>query len=287
MLGQLVPCGGGPPIPLLKPKLLVGRNTACDIALADSSVSSRHCQLEFINGCWFVRDLGSSNGTRVNGKIWVSQRLLQGDILAVARCRFTVLYGSIGDRLPLQAIAPRTESKGSPERKATAPDPAARPVEHKGQETQPSSPALGELISCGGGDPIPLLKTRLLIGRATDCDIVLRFPTVSVRHCLLEWTDGTWVVRDLGSRNGIRVEGVRCEAKSLLPGNVFWVANLRYRIDYTLQGSGAGQKPPLFTQSLLEKAGLTQAPIGPSPGSKRKPGDEEEPPRRRYTLDDR
>src|SRR5439155_17701283 len=62
MLGKLAPCGGGPPIPLLKPKLLVGRQRFCDIPLNFPNVSSRHCELELIDGYWFVRDLGSSNG---------------------------------------------------------------------------------------------------------------------------------------------------------------------------------------------------------------------------------
>ena len=92
MLGQLVPCGGGLPIPLPRPKLLVGRQTGCDIPLPYSTVSSRHCELELIDGYWFVRDLGSSNGTRVNGKPCESQRLLPNDVLTVAQYRYTVVY---------------------------------------------------------------------------------------------------------------------------------------------------------------------------------------------------
>ena len=60
MLGQLIPLGGGDPIPLKKPKLLVGRRPSCDIRLDLSNVSSQHCELAFINGYWRVRDLHSS-----------------------------------------------------------------------------------------------------------------------------------------------------------------------------------------------------------------------------------
>src|SRR5665213_1645115 len=68
MYGELVPQGGGDPVPLLKTKLLVGRrDTSCDIALRFPNVSSRHCELELVGGYWLVRDLGSSNGTKVNG----------------------------------------------------------------------------------------------------------------------------------------------------------------------------------------------------------------------------
>ena len=43
----------------------------------------------------------------------------------------------------------------------------------------------GELIPVGGGDPIPLMKEQLVIGRREKCDIVLRFANVSGEHCEL------------------------------------------------------------------------------------------------------
>src|SRR5262249_24937469 len=57
MLGQLMPCGGGPTIPLLKPKLVTGRDDVCDVTLRSLLVSARHCELALRDGYWFVRDL--------------------------------------------------------------------------------------------------------------------------------------------------------------------------------------------------------------------------------------
>ncbi len=59
---------------------------------------------------------------------------------------------------------------------------------------------LGQLVPCGGGDSIPLLKSELLVGRRSRCDIVLQFPNVSSHHCTLELQNGYWFIRDLGSR---------------------------------------------------------------------------------------
>jgi len=118
---------------------------------------------------------------------------------------------------------------------------------------------LGELIPCGGGDPIPLLRSRLLIGRRSRCDITLRFPNVSSHHCELQLINGYWHIRDVGSRNGIKVNGVRCDSKWLLPGDVLSVARHRYEITYTVDTDApppADEDP--FALSLLEKAGLTQ-----------------------------
>lgn len=89
---ELVPVGGGDAIPLVRPKLTVGRRESCDICLRFPNVSGQHCQLELRDGVWFIRDLGSTNGTRVNGQ-QVQQRMLQpGDEVGIAQRRFTIQY---------------------------------------------------------------------------------------------------------------------------------------------------------------------------------------------------
>jgi len=118
---------------------------------------------------------------------------------------------------------------------------------------------LGELIPCGGGDPIPLLKPKLLIGRRSRCDITLQFPNISSHHCQLELTNGYWFVRDLGSSNGIKINGTRCNAKWLMPGDVINIAKHRFEMSYTPDASAP---PPEdvdpFAIGLLEKAGLAR-----------------------------
>ncbi len=95
MLGELVPVGGGDTIPLLKETLLVGRRESCDIVLRFSNVSSQHCQLELHQGYWYVRDLNSKNGTRVNN-VRISENLLKpGDELRVAKHQYQVNYSPI------------------------------------------------------------------------------------------------------------------------------------------------------------------------------------------------
>ncbi|MCA9061067.1 MAG: FHA domain-containing protein, partial [Planctomycetaceae bacterium] len=83
---------------------------------------------------------------------------------------------------------------------------------------------LGELNPIGGGDPIPLLSPRLLVGRRSSCDICLPFPNVSSHHCELELKEGYWHIRDLGSSNGIKVNGERCTTRCLYPGDEVQIA---------------------------------------------------------------
>jgi pSer/pThr/pTyr-binding forkhead associated (FHA) protein len=121
----------------------------------------------------------------------------------------------------------------------------------------------GELVPQGGGDLIPLLKKSLLVGRRESCDIVLRFSNVSAHHCQLTVTGGYWYVRDMNSRNGTKVNGLRIEEKRLDPGDTLSVAKHKYTVNYSPTELGAVGPPPpdipdavLFGKSLLERAGL-------------------------------
>jgi len=50
-----------------KEGLLIGRSSACDLCLADEFVSAKHCKVFFENEELFIEDLGSSNGTFIDG----------------------------------------------------------------------------------------------------------------------------------------------------------------------------------------------------------------------------
>ena len=62
-------------------EVLIGRHLGCDVVLDDPSVSRRHALLRFRDGSWILRDLESTNGTRVNGCDVVRCRLEPGDVL--------------------------------------------------------------------------------------------------------------------------------------------------------------------------------------------------------------
>jgi adenylate cyclase len=121
---------------------------------------------------------------------------------------------------------------------------------------------MGELVPVGGGDTIPLIRNVLVIGRRESCDIPLHLPNVSGIHCELSNKDGYWYIRDLGSTNGIKINGVRCQQKLLHPGDKITIAKRHWTIEYTLK---AGQRvmeemmeDDVMSQSLLEKAGLVR-----------------------------
>lgn len=94
MLAQLVPVEGGRPITLKRDVIVVGRKPGlCDLIVERPSVSKLHCVLVKTDGLLFVRDLGSTNGTKVNGQRVTRGALLPGDELAFASVRFRVHLG--------------------------------------------------------------------------------------------------------------------------------------------------------------------------------------------------
>ncbi len=93
MRAQLLPADGGPPIEIAKDLVVVGRKDDCDIRLEHKSVSKLHCVLVKTEGLLLLRDLGSTNGTRVNGTRVRRAALLPNDQLSIAHYKFRVHLG--------------------------------------------------------------------------------------------------------------------------------------------------------------------------------------------------
>jgi hypothetical protein len=77
-----------PPPELGDGPLLVGRDPECDLLVDDAAVSGRHLHLRRSGENWTLTDLGSRNGTRVNGWRVSSVRLRRGDRIEIGGSRF-------------------------------------------------------------------------------------------------------------------------------------------------------------------------------------------------------
>src|SRR3977135_3132172 len=94
MRHQLIPLDGVTPVEVGKELTLIGRQEDCDLRLDHKSVSKMHCVLVKTDGLVILRDLGSTNGTRVNGTRVRRAALLPNDKLSVANFHFKVLFGA-------------------------------------------------------------------------------------------------------------------------------------------------------------------------------------------------
>ena len=90
--GQLTPCGGGDAIPLIKKRLTIGRRSEADIQLKFKNVSGQHCRLTLEQGYWFVHDLNSRNGTKVDNRQVMRKRVDPKSKLSIARHEYILEY---------------------------------------------------------------------------------------------------------------------------------------------------------------------------------------------------
>jgi pSer/pThr/pTyr-binding forkhead associated (FHA) protein len=93
MRAQFLPLDGGLPIDIVKDMTLVGRKDDCDLRLDHKSVSKMHCVIVKTDGLLLLRDLGSTNGTRVNGQRVRRAALLPNDQVGFASFKFKVAFG--------------------------------------------------------------------------------------------------------------------------------------------------------------------------------------------------
>ena len=140
MLAKLIPVGGGPTIPIINDVTVVGRKQGlCDLVVERGSVSKLHCLIVKTDGLLFIRDLGSTNGTKVNGQRVTRGALLPGDELAFASARFRV---HMGPGEPEPAPDDRTEMLSAwPSRRDRAAEPLASDAEIEAAEDGDFLPA--------------------------------------------------------------------------------------------------------------------------------------------------
>lgn len=143
---RLVPVDGGEPIELTRDVTLVGRRDDCDLSIDHKSISKEHCVLVRTEGVVLVRDLGSTNGTRVNGQRVRRGALVPNDEIAFAakKYRLTIgrplpLHNAVTQGMPAEAAGAAAPPHEMPEPETPAPGPAR--VEVRMQELPDVYPA--------------------------------------------------------------------------------------------------------------------------------------------------
>jgi pSer/pThr/pTyr-binding forkhead associated (FHA) protein len=94
MQAKLIPVDGGAPYKITRDVTVVGRSRElCDLTIEQSSISKLQCLIAKTDGLLFIRDMASTNGTKVNGQRVTRGALLPGDELAFASVKFRVHLG--------------------------------------------------------------------------------------------------------------------------------------------------------------------------------------------------
>lgn len=108
MSTRLVALSEGADIPLDRAMIVVGRHPQCDARLDSIRVSRRHCCMTPDHGEVIVRDLGSTNGIRINDQRVEMGRLRAGDVLSIAHLRYRL---EVGEGCQEQTMADNREAR--------------------------------------------------------------------------------------------------------------------------------------------------------------------------------
>ena len=102
--GELVPVGGGDAIPLVRANMTVGRRESCDICMKYPNISGIHCELSYRDGYWYIRDLNSTNGIKVNGTRVQEKLIHPKDELAIGKRAYVIHYDLPAGRRALEEV---------------------------------------------------------------------------------------------------------------------------------------------------------------------------------------
>jgi predicted component of type VI protein secretion system len=159
MPAQLLALTDGPSILLDKPILLLGRHPECDIQLNSRKVSRRHCCIAQVSDFLVVRDLGSTNGIRINGERVLEGRLSGGDELTIGSFKYQVCWEMPGE--PMSPPKP-----AAPARKPAAGQVLSKPVDQLLEDAEEPIPLDDDVAASrvleakpAGGRPIPKART--------------------------------------------------------------------------------------------------------------------------------
>lgn len=227
---------------------LVGRDPTADILLSDGTVSRRHAQVIIEENTAFVEELGSTNGTKVNGQpISVGERIPLGTGAEVRFGNITLILD-----LPEDFETPEVAAPSSTEIAAylvSATDPGQR---------------------------YPLRVGANKIGRRDSNDIVLPDPYVSGQHAMLEISGATARLTDLGSTNGTFIEGNRLAPNMptvITEETAFTLGQTAVRLEWAVESSELEE-----LSELTDSSDLSYQPDLSESSEPSEPSDQEEIP---------
>ncbi len=255
-------------IPFVRDELTIGRHEENVVRLTEKNVSRKHGKLLREQGRFFIEDLNSFTGIRVNGEKIAGKRLLrEGDLIQISEYDLSLQAGpeekaappepdddepTVTSTQPSQAKAsstPPPESAPEPAHDAAV-EAAAEADARKNADTAiirlsdlGQSPAADEekreiapakrpkLVGIAGswrGKELILDRTPIRIGRSDENDVQIDHPSISRKHCRLHLEGASWKVMDAESKNGVRVNDEPYAAIALRNGDVLEIGHLKF-----------------------------------------------------------
>ena len=172
--------------------LVIGREDTCDLHFADGQVSRQHSRIIFDDGEYWIEDMGSANGTIINGtRIEQPTLLKKNNIIDISGFHLTYRTNTEDTQITYALVGQRP------------------PVDNQ---------------------TFILPVGSLQVGRSDDNAIVLNDNSMSRNHAVILVTLKGMTVEDLGSSNGSFVNGTRIQSQALVPGDLVRFGNVEFAV---------------------------------------------------------
>ena len=234
-------------------RLTLGRHSSNEIVIRSDSASRQHAELSIEDGVARVRDLGSTNGTYLNGLQihgdWTE--MPDASALQIGDVALRYVAGSGHDEQET-TTRPLTDPTGSESPgQAAAETLLMDQTFTEGVSDRPQGSlriivrhhcARMTVRDATGTFDVPLDGDGFLIGRDPSCTITISDPMASGRHAQLDRiSSGDFLLRDLSSTNGLFVNGIRMAEHVLAEGDTVRIGNSS--LTYSDAGAGAPAEP--------------------------------------------
>ena len=207
----------GQSIPLSAEATRIGRGSENDVVVDDPAVSREHATIIFENGQYVVEDVGSAGGTMVEGSSAGGQTVLSSGS--------TIQLGET------ELVFMQSDSPAPPAATGTGGADPGRPGATMVME-QPSTVMAWLAVTAGSdkGTTFQLKEGDTTIGRGRDNDLVIADAAVSRSHAMVKHQDGSFIVIDMGSGGGTKVNDQVVGGKAVRTGSTITVGQTRMAI---------------------------------------------------------
>ncbi len=219
-------------VPLVRDEITIGRKEGNTIRLTDRNVSRRHAKLRKVaqNGSgegYLVEDLKSYNGVKVNGRRVGGEIVLKaGDQITIGDYQLAIQLedgANLAVTIPEATIPHGTGQEPSTEPTVAISNPPPRMV-------APQPPARIVMTSQPApGAEFALARPVTRIGRAEELDVWINHRSISREHAEITNDGTTLKIRDLGSANGMRINGREIKQGQLKSGDTLELGQVRFR----------------------------------------------------------
>jgi len=246
-------------VPLIREEITIGRVDGNTIRLTEQNVSRKHARLTLRNGVLSIEDLGSYNGTSLNGSALSGVAALKdGDVILIGDYRLGIQEEKVAQAEPPPA------RPAEPALAAAAAPPVQDALD--GQPTIPISTlavqsALAEqaarlvvISRAMSGTEFVLDRPSLVLGRTPENDIILNHKSISRHHAKIVREGERYVILDLESANGVRVGGVEHDRVELQGGDVIELGEVKLR--FITGDSALYDEPAVWYQDKRKLAAL-------------------------------